>query len=159
MGNAGSAPKPEVSFNRDQQFGSAPPKPKKKETFEEKVWRKVRVSLLWSLYRAESITFVSTSCLFAILLVVHVLCFGMIFALQFSNEPLIPIGCVATAYFLISGLKSFRDRDPFKSQRMMRNRVAAQFATLLAFIGYIGLENADFRYVSFHKVHLGCSLV
>mmetsp|Transcript_13846 Transcript_13846/g.18074 ORF Transcript_13846/g.18074 Transcript_13846/m.18074 type:complete len:144 (+) Transcript_13846:131-562(+) len=104
MGNSGSSSKPEVSFARDDVIdGSTPPKPKKREALEDKLWRK------------------------------------------FSNEPLVPIGCGVTAYFLVSGLKSFRDRDPFKSQRMMRNRVAAQFATLLAFVGYIGLENADFR--------------
>jgi hypothetical protein len=28
---------------------------------------------------------------------------------------------------------------------MMQMRVAAQFATLLAFIGYVGLENFDMR--------------
>jgi hypothetical protein len=28
---------------------------------------------------------------------------------------------------------------------MMRNRVMAQFVTLICFIGYMGLEQADFR--------------
>lgn len=56
-----------------------------------------------------------------------------------------PIGCAATAYFLASGIKSFRDRDPVKSQRMMKARVMAQFATLMCFIGYLGVENLDFR--------------
>lgn len=64
---------------------------------------------------------------------------------QFSQQPLVPIGCVATAYFLASGIKSFRDRDPVKSQRMMKARVMAQFATLLCFVGYLGVEKLDFR--------------
>ena len=31
------------------------------------------------------------------------------------------------------------------SQRMMRSRVAAQFATIIAFIGYMGVDQFDFR--------------
>jgi len=57
----------------------------------------------------------------------------------------VPIGCAATAYFLASGIKSFRDRDPVRSQRMMKYRVAAQFVTLLCFIGYVGRDSLDFR--------------
>ncbi|GAX11992.1 hypothetical protein FisN_8Lh086 [Fistulifera solaris] len=64
---------------------------------------------------------------------------------KFSQQPLVPIGCMATAYFLASGIKSFRDRDPVKSQRMMKARVMAQFATLMCFIGYLGVEKLDFR--------------
>ena len=52
---------------------------------------------------------------------------------------------MATAYFLASGIKSFRDRDPVKSQRKMKARVMAQFATLMCFIGYMGIEKMDFR--------------
>lgn len=52
---------------------------------------------------------------------------------------------MATVYFLVSGLKSFQRRDPVTSQRMMRNRVIAQFVTIICFIGYIGAEQADFR--------------
>lgn len=64
---------------------------------------------------------------------------------KFREQPLVPIGCVATAYFLASGIKSFRDRDPIKSQRMMKYRVGAQFLTLMCFVGYVGLDNFDFR--------------
>lgn len=60
------------------------------------------------------------------------------------ERPLLPIGCAATAYFLISGLRSFQKRDPVNSQRMMRNRVAAQFVTLLCFVGYYA-QSADWR--------------
>lgn len=57
---------------------------------------------------------------------------------QFKSEPLVPIGCLTTAYFLGSGIKSFYNRDPIKSQKMMRLRVGSQFATLMIFIGYAG---------------------
>jgi hypothetical protein len=57
---------------------------------------------------------------------------------------LVPIGCVVTAYFLASGINSFYKRDAIRSQRMMRARVGAQFATLMIFIGYMGMNNADF---------------
>lgn len=60
-----------------------------------------------------------------------------------KSEPLVPIGCAATAYFLMSGIKSFKDQDPRRGQKMMRMRVAAQFATLMAFVGYMGLENVN----------------
>jgi hypothetical protein len=52
---------------------------------------------------------------------------------------------MATAYFLVSGIKSFQDRNPVRSQKMMQYRVAAQFVTLLCFIGYVGLDSFDLR--------------
>jgi hypothetical protein len=52
---------------------------------------------------------------------------------------------MATAYFLVSGIKSFQERNPVRSQKMMQLRVGAQFATLLCFIGYVGLDNFDLR--------------
>ncbi|EEC44183.1 predicted protein [Phaeodactylum tricornutum CCAP 1055/1] len=64
---------------------------------------------------------------------------------KFRNQPLVPIGCIATVYFLMSGLKSFQKQDPVNSQRMMKFRVMGQFATLVCFIGYAGLENFDWR--------------
>jgi len=64
--------------------------------------------------------------------------------LQFSKEPLIPIGCITTAYFLGSGIRSFYDRDASRSQKMMRARVGAQFATLLIFMGYAGMDAINF---------------
>ncbi|GFH58659.1 hypothetical protein CTEN210_15135 [Chaetoceros tenuissimus] len=63
---------------------------------------------------------------------------------KFSKEPLVPIGCITTAYFLGSGIRSFYDRDASRSQTMMRARVGAQFATLLIFIGYAGLDAINF---------------
>jgi hypothetical protein len=64
---------------------------------------------------------------------------------QFSKQPLIPIGCLTTAYFLGSGIRSFYDRDASRSQTMMRARVGAQFATLLIFMGYAGMEAINFK--------------
>jgi hypothetical protein len=60
---------------------------------------------------------------------------------QFSKEPLIPIGCLTTAYFLGSGIRSFYNRDSIRSQKMMRLRVGAQLGTLLIFIGYAGINS------------------
>jgi hypothetical protein len=44
---------------------------------------------------------------------------------------------------LFTGLKAFRNRDVRRSQKMMRARVGAQFATLAAFVSYVGLENVN----------------
>jgi Hypoxia induced protein conserved region len=52
---------------------------------------------------------------------------------------------MVTAYFLASGIKAFYNRDPARSQKMMRARVGAQFATLLTFVVYAGMSNFDFR--------------
>lgn len=59
---------------------------------------------------------------------------------KFKAEPLVPIGCLTTAYFLGSGIKSFYNRDAKKSQTMMRLRVGSQFATLMIFVGYAGMN-------------------
>lgn len=56
-----------------------------------------------------------------------------------------PIGCIVTAYFLGSGIRAFYNRDPARSQKMMRARVGAQFATLLTFVAYAGMSNFDLR--------------
>ena len=64
---------------------------------------------------------------------------------QFKKEPLVPIGCVATAYFLGSGIKSFQNQDPRRAQKMMRLRVGAQFATLFMFMYYVGFDRINFE--------------
>lgn len=64
---------------------------------------------------------------------------------KFKAEPLVPIGCLTTAYFLGSGIKSFYNRDPAKSQTMMRLRVGSQFATILIFMGYAGMNAFSFE--------------
>ena len=55
-----------------------------------------------------------------------------------------PIGCLTTAYFLGSGIKSFYNRDAVKSQKMMRLRVGAQFVTLLCLMSYAGMNAVNF---------------
>jgi len=55
---------------------------------------------------------------------------------KFTQQPLVPIGCMVTAYCLGSGIRSFMKRDMVRSQKMMRARVAAQGATVLVFVGY-----------------------
>eukprot|EP00581_Thalassiosira_minuscula_P016906 CAMPEP_0183711922 /NCGR_PEP_ID=MMETSP0737-20130205/7253_1 /TAXON_ID=385413 /ORGANISM="Thalassiosira miniscula, Strain CCMP1093" /LENGTH=154 /DNA_ID=CAMNT_0025940493 /DNA_START=103 /DNA_END=567 /DNA_ORIENTATION=- len=65
---------------------------------------------------------------------------------KFKAEPLVPIGCLTTAYFLASGIKSFYNRDPAKSQTMMRLRVGSQFATIMIFIGYAGMNAFTFDF-------------
>jgi len=62
-----------------------------------------------------------------------------------KREPLVPVGCAATAYFLASGIKSFQNQDPRRGQKMMRLRVGAQFATLAMFVFYVGLDNINFE--------------
>mmetsp|Transcript_12412 Transcript_12412/g.23703 ORF Transcript_12412/g.23703 Transcript_12412/m.23703 type:complete len:130 (-) Transcript_12412:227-616(-) len=112
MGSSQSAPTPRLPdfMEHDAMMASSePPKPKKAESLEDKVWRK------------------------------------------FSSQPLVPIGCIGTAYFLISGIKSFSDRDPVKSQKMMRNRVMAQFATIMCFVGYMGMDNFDLRWAPMYQ--------
>jgi hypothetical protein len=64
---------------------------------------------------------------------------------QVKKEPLVPVGCVATAYFLASGIRSFQNQDPRRGQKMMRARVAAQFATLAMFMYYLGLDRINFE--------------
>ncbi|KAL7544198.1 hypothetical protein ACHAWF_007577 [Thalassiosira exigua] len=63
---------------------------------------------------------------------------------KFTAEPLVPIGCLTTAYFLGSGIRSFYNRDPVKSQKMMRLRVGSQFATIMIFVGYAGWNSFTF---------------
>lgn len=53
-----------------------------------------------------------------------------------SEEPLVPIGCGVTTYFLVSGIRSFYQGNAGRSQTMMRARVASQGFTILAFVGY-----------------------
>mmetsp|Transcript_37896 Transcript_37896/g.55849 ORF Transcript_37896/g.55849 Transcript_37896/m.55849 type:complete len:128 (+) Transcript_37896:143-526(+) len=60
-----------------------------------------------------------------------------------TKEPLVPAGCLITAYFLTSGIRSFMNRDSGRSQLMMRCRVGAQFLTIAAFCAYAGYENVE----------------
>jgi len=48
------------------------------------------------------------------------------------REPLVPIGVLATTAILVMGLRAFKKGDRERSQAMMRYRVFAQGATILA---------------------------
>ena len=52
---------------------------------------------------------------------------------------------MATGYFLISGINSFRKQDMVRSQKMMRGRVLGQLGTLVVFMAYAGMEHGDWR--------------
>eukprot|EP00588_Corethron_pennatum_P010524 CAMPEP_0194270728 /NCGR_PEP_ID=MMETSP0169-20130528/4653_1 /TAXON_ID=218684 /ORGANISM="Corethron pennatum, Strain L29A3" /LENGTH=124 /DNA_ID=CAMNT_0039012869 /DNA_START=198 /DNA_END=572 /DNA_ORIENTATION=+ len=58
-----------------------------------------------------------------------------------KEEPFVPIGCVATTYFLVSGFNSFRHGDAVRSQKMMKGRVMAQGATIAALAMYAGYSS------------------
>lgn len=56
------------------------------------------------------------------------------------EEPLVPLGLLATTTCLLLGFSSFRKGDAVRSQLMMRARVAAQGFTVLAFVGGAGYK-------------------
>ncbi|XP_071444996.1 HIG1 domain family member 2A, mitochondrial [Hetaerina americana] len=64
------------------------------------------------------------------------------FIRKVKENPLVPIGCMATAGALTYGLWSFRSGNRVMSQYMMRLRVAAQGFTLVALIVGIGIAAA-----------------
>ncbi|KAI9917327.1 hypothetical protein PsorP6_012802 [Peronosclerospora sorghi] len=60
-----------------------------------------------------------------------------------QEEPLVPLGCLATAGVLIGGLASFRRAaDAATQQKFMRLRVVAHGATVLAMAlgGFIAVK-------------------
>ncbi|XP_055390162.1 HIG1 domain family member 2A, mitochondrial [Condylostylus longicornis] len=59
---------------------------------------------------------------------------------KMKENPLVPIGCLATAGALTFGLYSFRKGDRRMSQVMMRTRILAQGFTVLALIGGVAFS-------------------
>ena len=53
---------------------------------------------------------------------------------KFQKEPLVPIGCLVTDLVLGNGLRAFKAGNTNTSQQMMRWRVIAQGATVIAII-------------------------
>ena len=53
---------------------------------------------------------------------------------KLKEEPLIPIGCVATCYALYQASKSIRQGDHHQTNRMFRARIYAQGFTLVALV-------------------------
>ncbi|XP_047110625.1 HIG1 domain family member 2A, mitochondrial [Schistocerca piceifrons] len=62
------------------------------------------------------------------------------FARKVSENPLVPIGCLATFCALSYGLWSFRTGQRRMSQYMMRLRIAAQGITIAALIVGLGIS-------------------
>ncbi|EFX69210.1 hypothetical protein DAPPUDRAFT_231704 [Daphnia pulex] len=60
---------------------------------------------------------------------------------KFSENPFVPIGCLATAAALTYGLWSFRHGRPQMSQKMMRLRIAAQGFTVVGLMVGVGVAN------------------
>ncbi|XP_065155922.1 HIG1 domain family member 2A [Atheta coriaria] len=57
---------------------------------------------------------------------------------KMKENPLVPIGCLATASALVYGLYCFRRGERRMSQYMMRTRIAAQGFTVVALIAGLG---------------------
>jgi hypothetical protein len=62
-----------------------------------------------------------------------------------SNEPLVPLGTMATCFFLVQGLSAFKQGHKARAQLLMRGRVLAQTVTVLAMASYafLGLKPHD----------------
>ena len=60
------------------------------------------------------------------------------FMRKIGENPVVPIGCLATVAALGYGLWSFRKGDRQMSQYMMRARIGAQGFTVLALIAGVG---------------------
>ncbi|XP_044262231.1 HIG1 domain family member 2A, mitochondrial [Tribolium madens] len=58
---------------------------------------------------------------------------------KIKENPMIPIGCLATTCALCYGLWSFRTGNRKMSQYMMRTRIVAQGFTVVALIAGIGM--------------------
>lgn len=56
--------------------------------------------------------------------------FGKLSA-KMREDPLVPVGCIATAGILIGGLYTMWSNNPSLSQRFMRARLVAQGATVV----------------------------
>ncbi|XP_075975397.1 HIG1 domain family member 2A, mitochondrial [Anticarsia gemmatalis] len=57
------------------------------------------------------------------------------FVRKFSDNPFVPIGCLATVGALSYGLWTFRTGRKRMSQQMMRLRIVAQGFTIAALVG------------------------
>ncbi|CAO1392372.1 unnamed protein product [Diamesa serratosioi] len=59
---------------------------------------------------------------------------------KIKENPMVPIGCLATAGALTFGLYSFKQGERQMSQYMMRARILAQGFTVVALIVGVGLS-------------------
>lgn len=53
---------------------------------------------------------------------------------KIRQEPLIPLGCLATCYALYQASKSIRQGNPYQTNKMFRARIYAQGFTLVAIV-------------------------
>ncbi|RMZ87773.1 hypothetical protein DV736_g4999, partial [Chaetothyriales sp. CBS 134916] len=56
------------------------------------------------------------------------------FTRKIVQEPLIPLGCLATSYALYQASKSIRQGNPVRTNKMFRARIYAQGFTLVAIV-------------------------
>lgn len=69
---------------------------------------------------------------------------------KLKQEPLIPLGCVATCYALYQATKSIRHGDHHQTNKMFRARIYAQGFTLIALVaGSIFYKDERLRRKSF----------
>lgn len=72
---------------------------------------------------------------------------------KLRQEPLIPLGCVATCYALYMASKSIRAGDHNQTNRMFRARIYAQGFTLVAIVaGSIFYQDERLKRKKFEKV-------
>ncbi|EDV99677.1 HIG1 domain family member 2A, mitochondrial [Drosophila grimshawi] len=62
---------------------------------------------------------------------------------KIKENPLVPIGCLATTAALSAGLYNFRTGNRKMSQLMMRTRIAAQGFTVVALIVGVAMTYGD----------------
>ncbi|XP_017063788.1 HIG1 domain family member 2A, mitochondrial [Drosophila eugracilis] len=62
---------------------------------------------------------------------------------KIKENPLVPLGCLATTAALTAGLYNFRTGNRKMSQLMMRTRIAAQGFTVLALVVGVVMTYTD----------------
>ncbi|KAI4176065.1 MAG: hypothetical protein LQ343_001348 [Gyalolechia ehrenbergii] len=65
------------------------------------------------------------------------------FGRKLKEEPLIPLGCAATSWALLSAAKSIRSGNSYRAQQMFRMRLYAQAFTIAAMIAGSLYYNKD----------------
>lgn len=71
---------------------------------------------------------------------------------KLKEEPLIPVGCLATCYALYQATKSIREGDHHQTNRMFRARIYAQGFTLVALLaGSLFYQDERMRRKKFEK--------
>ena len=75
------------------------------------------------------------------------------FSRKIRQEPLVPLGCLATCYALYAASRSIRSGNAIKTNQMFRARVYAQGFTLVAIVvGSVYYKDERFNRKKFEKV-------